>query len=167
LFYQIFPMKLVLISRTGQPAEPLSNLPEAAVEAGNAYISLYRSAGYRPPWVGYFALIDGICIGSCGFKSPPENNRVEIAYFTFPAYESKGIATQMAKALVKIAVKAVPGIVVAAQTLPREGPSTKILRKLGFKNVATLQHPEDGPVWEWRLAPPGAAAGEAAKQPNY
>ena len=34
-------------------------------------------------------------------------------------------------------------------------PSIKILRKPGFKNVATLQHPEDGPVWEWRPAPSG------------
>jgi hypothetical protein len=37
-----------------------------------------------------------------------------------------------------------------AHTLPRKGPSTSILRKLGFSRVGTIDHPEDGPVWKWR-----------------
>jgi len=60
------------------------------------------------------------------------------------------MATQMANALVNIALKAAPNINIAAQTLPVEGLSTSILKKLGFENIATLENPEDGTVWEWQ-----------------
>lgn len=143
-------MKLIAIAVAGEPSEPIINLPVAAREVGAAYKSLYEVGGYKSPWLGYFAIVDGCCVGTCGFKSPPENNRVEIAYFTFPDYEGKGIATQMAKALVTIAIDADPRIEVAAQTLPVDSASTTILRKLGFENVGAVIHPEDGEVWEWR-----------------
>lgn len=89
--------------------------------------------------------------GLCGFKSPPQNRRVEIAYGTTPGNEGRGIATQMARQLVRMARKAEEGITVTAQTLPEEGPSTAILRKLGFVLTGTIHHPEDGDVWEWHL----------------
>lgn len=151
-------MKLIAISRTGQPEKLVSDLPNEAIEVGAAYAGLYQMAGYQPPWLGYLALVDGVCVGSCGFKSPPKDNRVEIAYFTFPAFERKGIATQMARALVDISLTSAPDVIVVAQTLPKESASTKILKKLGLKHVATLEHPEDGLVWEWHLTQQGAAA---------
>ena len=40
---------------------------------------------------------------------------------------------------------------VFAQTLPEESASTSILRKLGFRLLGRVEHPEDGPVWEWEL----------------
>ncbi len=154
-------MKLVALSKSGRPEDPLTDLPKEALEVSSAYISLYQTVGYQPPWLGYLAVVDGVCVGSCGFKSPPKDNRVEIAYFTFPDFEGKGIATQMAKALVAISNKAAPHVSVAAQTLPKESPSTTILRNIGFEHIATLEHPEDGQVWEWQLAqqhpPPDAA----------
>lgn len=42
-------------------------------------------------------------------------------------------------------------VLIAAQTLPQESASTTILRRLGFALVGTVDHPEDGPVWEWQL----------------
>ena len=42
---------------------------------------------------------------------------------------------------------------VIAHTLPEEGPSPVILRKLGFEWMGEIVHPEDGPVWKWRLRP--------------
>lgn len=145
-------MKLIPLSELGQPTEPISDLPKEAIDVGAAYVSLYQSVGYQSPWLGYLALVDGTCVGSCGFKAPPKDNRVEIAYFTFSAFEGKGMATRMAEALLSMSSHAAPQVVVAAQTLPKESPSTTILKKLGFKHVATLQHPEDGEVWEWQLA---------------
>ena len=145
-------MKLIPLSELGQPTEPISDLPKEAIDVGAAYVSLYQSVGYQSPWLGYLALVDGTCVGSCGFKAPPKDNRVEIAYFTFSAFEGKGMATRMAEALLSMSSRAAPQVVVAAQTLPKESPSTTILKKLGFKHVATLQHPEDGEVWEWQLA---------------
>jgi len=112
---------------------------------------LYMSAGYVPPWTGYLAIEKDQCVGTCAFKSPPQDNCVEIAYFTFPGHEGHGVATRMAQALVQIAFEAVPGLTIAAQTLPEESASTSVLKKLGFQFAAELEHPEDGKVWEWRL----------------
>ena len=151
-------MKLFPLSESGQPTELIDELPKEAIDVGAAYVSLYQTVGFQSPWLGYIALIDGKCVGSCGFKAPPKDNRVEIAYFTFPPFEGKGIATQMVEALLAISSRAAPQVVVAAQTLPKESPSTTILKKLGFTHVATLQHPEDGEVWEWQFAQHGAPA---------
>jgi hypothetical protein len=40
---------------------------------------------------------------------------------------------------------------IVAHTLPQAGASTSILKRLGFECLGELQHPEDGPVWKWRL----------------
>ena len=143
-------MKLVRISADGTPDAPLQ-LPEVTLEVIVAYVKLYQMVGCISPWQGYIALANSSCVGTCGFKGPPLDGRVEIAYFTFPGNEGKGFATQMARLLVELARTTDPGLIVAAQTLPNESASTTILRKLGFVNMATINHPEDGEVWEWRL----------------
>jgi ribosomal-protein-alanine N-acetyltransferase len=143
-------MTLIGITSHGLPAEPIDALPAVAPEVGAAYLGLYQEAGFVPPWLGYFVLEDGCCIGSCGFKGPPANGRVEIAYFTFPGYEGRGHATGMARALLAIARETDPDIVVAAQTLPGPSASTSILKRLGFTMVGSINHPEDGKVWEWQ-----------------
>jgi RimJ/RimL family protein N-acetyltransferase len=84
-------------------------------------------------------------------------DRAEIAYFTFPDFEGRGLATQMARHLVDIALVTSPRITVAAQTLPQENASTTTLRKLGFVFKETLIHPEDGQVWEWVYQGPSAS----------
>lgn len=48
----------------------------------------------------------GRYVGACAFKSATTEIGVEIAYFTFPEFECKGIATQMARELVAIAESA-------------------------------------------------------------
>jgi RimJ/RimL family protein N-acetyltransferase len=144
-------VNLIEISLSGSPVEEMHDLPAVAAEACVAYVNLYNSVGFLRPWLGYLALQDFICIGTCGFKGPPENNRVEIAYFTFPEYEGRGYATRMASALIARGWDTNPDIIVAAQTLPNESASTAILRKLGFTLVGSITHPEDGDVWEWQL----------------
>ena len=150
-------MDLIAITESGAPAEPLPSTPEIATEAVQAMTQLYRAVAYEPPWIGYLAIENGGYVGICGFKSPPRDNRVEIAYFTFPEYESRGIATRMAAELILMAHNAVPALVVAAQTLPEENASTSILKKLQFRLVGTVDHPEDGLVWEWQLSNAPAA----------
>ena len=144
-------MKLIAITENGELAKPLSSTPPIAADVIGAMTRLYRIVGYQPPWIGYLALENGACVGTCGFKSPPQNNRVEIAYFTFPEYESRGVATRMAAELIRIALDELPDVTVAAQTLPEENASTSILKKLRFRLVGTVEHPEDGLVWEWQL----------------
>lgn len=144
-------MKLVKISAAGTAVEPIGELPAVAADIGPAYVVLYGNLGFVAPWLGYFALADDLIIGTCGFKGPPKDNRVEIAYFTFPEYEGRGHATAMARALIQIAREADADVRIAAQTLPAESASTTILRKLGFTLAGAVIHPEDGEVWEWQL----------------
>jgi [ribosomal protein S5]-alanine N-acetyltransferase len=68
-------------------------------------IEFYKRVGYVPPWIGYFVKLDAEIVGSAGFKGKPKNNKVEIAYGTFPQYEGKGIGTEMCRQLVLLALK--------------------------------------------------------------
>lgn len=148
-------LRLIAIGRDGTPLEPVEALPEIAREICAGMVAFYAKVGFVPPWTGYLALDAATCVGTCGFKSPVQEDRVEIAYFTFPEYEGRGYATRMAQALVALAAEARPGVLVTAQTLPAEGASTSLLKKLGFQRAADVQHPEDGLVWEWHYPAPG------------
>ena len=145
-------MELIAITETGELAKATPSLPEIATKVVKATTKFYGVVGYEPPWIGYLASENDTCVGTCGFKSPPQDNRVEIAYFTFPEHESKGVATRMATELIRLALDKTPAVTVAAQTLPHENASTSILKKLGFRMVGTVDHPEDGLVWEWQLS---------------
>jgi len=150
-------LSLVPIERSGTPADTGLQLPDIARQVCTATASLYESAGFVPPWLGYLALSDGQVVGTCGFKSPPVSGEVEIAYFTFPEFEGRGIASAMARALMALAVASDSGITVTAQTLREAGASTRILEKLGFRLRGDVVHPEDGEVWEWAYPPREAA----------
>ena len=113
-----------------------------------ATIAMYPNGQVDVPWTGYLAEDDGVFVGTCAFKAPPHCGEVEIAYFTFPEHEGRGVATSMARALVAIALE--HGVTrIKAQTLPARNASTRILEKLGFVCVGPVIHPEDGEVWEW------------------
>ncbi len=144
-------MELLAITENGELAKPISPMPVMAAEVVRATTQLYGSVGYELPWIGYLAFEEDTCVGACGFKSPPQNNRVEIAYFTFPPHESRGVATQMASELIRLAREKLPAVTVAAQTFPGENASTSVLKKLQFRFVGPTEHPEDGLVWEWQL----------------
>lgn len=144
-------MELIVITESGELAKPVPSTPHVATEVVKATTQLYRAVGYEPPWIGYLAIENGTCVGTCGFKSPPHNNRVEIAYFTFPGHESRGVATRMASELIRLALNNMSAVTIAAQTLPEENASTSVLKKLRFRLVSTVEHPEDGLVWEWQL----------------
>ena len=146
-------VSLITIDRDGTPRSYGGPLPEVTVEVFRKTRKLYESVGFEEPWVGYLALADSTPVGTCAFKSPPRDGRVEIAYFTFPGHEGCGLATAMAAELVVIARQNRPSVLVAAQTLPERNTSHRILEKLGFRHIATIDHPEDGTVWEWQLVP--------------
>ena len=142
-------IRLVPITEAGAAAESIE-LPPAASEILPVTAALYRSSGFVSPWIGYLAVHDGSTVGTCAFKSAPVNGRVEIAYYTFPGFEGRGIATEMAKRLVAIARTERPGIVVTAQTLPVRNASNKILESLGFTLAGHAVDAEVGDVWEWQ-----------------
>jgi RimJ/RimL family protein N-acetyltransferase len=130
-------------------------------EVAGAHHRLYQETGASEPWIAYLALEsagDGAAIiGACSFKSEPHHGQVEIAYFTFPGHEGRGIGRQMAAALVEIARREPSLVEVLAHTLPEVNASTRILEGLGFAHLGTVEDPEDGPVWRWVLRLPGPA----------
>jgi ribosomal-protein-alanine N-acetyltransferase len=145
-------LELIAITQDGELAKPMTAASPLATQVIKMTTQLYWAVGYEPPWIGYLAFENDANVGLCGFKSPPQDNRVEIAYFTFPEHESRGVATQMASELIRLAQGKMPDVTVAAQTLPEENASTSILKKLQFRLVGTVEHPEDGLVWEWQLS---------------
>ena len=94
-------------------------------------------------------------VGGGGFKASPQDNRVEIAYYTLPEFEGRGIATSAALELIDIARTAVSGILVTAQTRPVPNASNSILKKLGFAYAGIAMEGEAGEVWEWHLSASG------------
>jgi hypothetical protein len=116
------------------------------------------AAGERPsPWGGYLAIDDArrFVVGTCAFKGPPRDGTVEIAYFTFPAFEGCGYATAMAMTLVETAKQSPEVRRIIARTLPEPNASTAVLKKLGMRLKGEVTDPDDGLVWEWEL--PNAA----------
>lgn len=143
-------LRLIEIGEDGRPVEGVP-LPEIARPVCEATAAVYRKTGFVRPWVGYLAEQDGQVVGTCAFKTPPQGGRVEIAYFTFPGHEGKGVATRMAWHLVQIARHADNRIGIVAQTLPQENASTAVLRKLGFTRTGMAHDDEAGEVWEWQM----------------
>jgi ubiquinone/menaquinone biosynthesis C-methylase UbiE/RimJ/RimL family protein N-acetyltransferase len=145
-------MQLIEIKNDGTP-DPAIPLSGEALEVCEATAALYHREGFVPPWIGYLAVEGSSIVGTCAFKSPPRNNRAEIAYHTFARHEGKGLATEMARRLVAIARGASPGITIFAQTQPVENASNRIVQNLGFRFLGPVSHPTDGEAWEWELAP--------------
>lgn len=152
-------MRLEPIEKSGATRAPTQGASEVVAQIIEATLSLYGRRGYEVPWTGYLAVEAGHIVGSCGFAGPPIDGEVEIAYFTFPGHEHQGVATRMARALLTLCGPAASstGVLFIAHTLPEEGPSTSVLRKLGFRNVGEIQHPEDGRVWKWSQHGPSEA----------
>lgn len=143
-------MKLIEIGENGSLLRDVA-LDDFLQEVIEATVAHYQRTGFVPPWIGYVGVDGGVPLGVCGFKGPPADGRVEIAYGTAPGHEGKGVATALARELVKIAHSADSSLTVIAQTLPEENASTSILKKLCFRMTGMVEHPDDGLVWEWEL----------------
>jgi RimJ/RimL family protein N-acetyltransferase len=143
--------RLVPCGRDGQPVEPIGPLPPAVLAINEMSAEFYSRTVYEPPWVGYLAFDGEVVVGTGGFVGPPEDNRVEIAYGSLPEHEGRGHATRTAASLIAIARAARPEIEIYAKTLPEDGPSPAILKRLGFKLIGTAIDHEIGLAWAWLL----------------
>lgn len=138
------------IQRGGVVEVGTDALPAEAAGVLEGTAALYDLVGFSTPWICYIAILENQAVGTCGFKSAPDAGRAEIAYFTFPAFEGRGIATQMASRLLALAAETDRSVIIAAQTLRGRNASHRVLEKLGFTCTGTVEHPEDGTVLEWR-----------------
>jgi len=96
---------------------------------------------------------DKMLIGSGGYKGKAdESGMVEIGYGIAPEYRNRGLATEAAQGLVDYAFSQPKIEVIDAHTLAEVNPSTKVLERIGMKNIETLHDPDEGEVWHWRLS---------------
>ena len=140
-----------------QPPELDALLPGFAGDEVAAQATLSQSIDFltknpRPArWGSYLAQaeVGDMIQGYCSFiAAPDERGEVEIAYFTFPAFEGQGIATEMARQMLEIVDKCGAALVLA-HTLPESNASTRILVKHGFVRAGDAVDPDEGVVWRW------------------
>ncbi|MFM2360664.1 MAG: hypothetical protein RLY16_2657 [Bacteroidota bacterium] len=117
------------------------------------YEDYYPKVGFLEPWVAYLIIQENKVVGTCSFVSPPKDNQVEIAYWTFKEFEGQGIASFACKELIKIAQNTAPTITIIAKTAPEHNASTKILQHNQFSFTDTVQDDEIGDAWLWTLMP--------------
>jgi [ribosomal protein S5]-alanine N-acetyltransferase len=136
-------------SLAGQLAPSFGGDPAGALEVLTQTIDLLTRDPRPDPWGSYLAYDGETAVGLCAFKTAPDAaGTVEIAYMTLPAWESRGHATAMARALTEMAFAAGAPLVVA-HTLPQENASGRALRRNGFVHAGETIDPEDGLVWRW------------------
>ena len=105
-------------------------------------------------WWTYFPIHkkDNRLIGSGGYKGKPDDEGVvELGYEICTEYRNRGLATEMAKALVENAFKFEHVNLITAHTLGESNASTKLLQKIGFIKTAEINDPDDGLLWKWEL----------------
>jgi len=116
-------------------------------------LALFERTGVDTrPWTGFLAVdrAHRTIVGTCGFTSGPDpSGAVEIAYFTFPKFEGRGVATAMAGGLVGVALRSVGVQRLLAHTLPEQNASTRVLEKAGFVRTGDAVDEDVGLVWRW------------------
>jgi RimJ/RimL family protein N-acetyltransferase len=115
------------------------------------WLDLLRKSTAADPWIHGFAVIDketDLVVGGVGFKGPPVEGAVEIAYGIAPSFQNRGLASEAAEAGVAFA-KGQGVCRVIAHTLPERNASTHVLTKCAFVFVGPVNDPEDGLVWRW------------------
>ena len=136
-------------------AEYNIRLHEVAQPVAQQSLTFMKSFPYEtaPEWFGYLVVEQETrqLAGMCSLKGPPADGVVEIAYYSFPGFEGRGIGTEMARFLVERAAT-LPGVTaVIAHTAAERNASNRILEKIGMKFAGEEQ--EDGmPIWRWEKA---------------
>lgn len=129
--------------------------PADRVQLSADWLARLHASTSADPWVHGFSLVhreSGIVVGQCGFKGPPADGVVEIAYAVASDQQGKGYATEAAQALVAYASASGEVRVVRAHTLRAANASTRVLAKCGFGHVGEVIDPEDGLVWRFEKA---------------
>jgi [ribosomal protein S5]-alanine N-acetyltransferase len=145
-------LNFVLRSHEETCAQIAQMKPEDKAQLSPAWLALLAACTAADPWIHGFTLIDrknGTVIGSVGFKGPPADGIVEIAYGINPEHQGQGYATEAAAALVRYAFGAGRVHTVRAHTLPASNASARVLTKCGFRKIGEVIDPDDGLVWRW------------------
>lgn len=147
---------MTLIPRTRDEVRATIDAMSAEVRRNLSpgWLELLEKSSALDPWVHGFHVTNdaGLVVGLGGFKGPPCDGTVEIAYAIVPEQQRKGHATEAARALVSYAFTHAEVQVVRAHTMPDGVASQRVLQKSGFRQVGEVIDPEDGLVWRFELA---------------
>jgi len=148
---QVHTANLKLVPKTrDQVRADIAAMSEAdKAQLSPVWLTRLASSPAVDPWVHGYSLVERgseAVVGSCGFKGPPVDGVVEIAYGVSPEQQRRGYATEAAAALVAYAFRRTDVSVVRAHTLPDASASQRVLVKCGFERVGEVDDPEDGPV---------------------
>lgn len=137
---------------SGRPAADGLRDMYASDDVSPDWLAALRRYSEPDPWRHGFRVVHrerGLVIGGAGYKGPPSDGMVEIAYGIAPGFRGNGYATEAARALIDYASDT-PGVVlIRAHTLPEPNASTRVLGKCGLVHVGAFEDPDDGPVWRW------------------
>ena len=132
--------------------------PESVRDALPIILAHARAGGAPGPWsLGWYALWRAdepptLC-ASVGFKGAPREGVVEIGYSVLPAFQRRGVATEMVRGLVAWAFAQREGVVrVDATVEAGNAGSIGVLRRCGF-----VREDFDGASGLWRYALRGDA----------
>ena len=126
------------------------------------WLARTRASNAADPWLHGFRVVHrdtGRALGSCGFKGPPVDGVVEIAYGIHAAEQGKGYATEVAQALFDYASSREEVRLVRAHTLPDAPASKRVLEKCAFRYVGETVDPEDGAVCRFERSARALAGG--------
>ena len=145
---------LELVARTRHDVEAAieTMTPAEQAQLSADWLARLQASTITDPWVHGFSVVhrdSGIEVGTGGFKGPPADGTVEIAYGVEPDQRSKGYATEIAGALVAYAFASSEVESVLAHTLPDADASKRVLLKCGFVHVGETIDPDDGLVWRF------------------
>lgn len=91
-------------------------------------------------------------IGDVGFKGKPgPDGLIEIGYSIVPEFRGHGYATEACKALVGYAFSKAEVNRIRAHTRKNNPGSIKVVEKMGFHVIDSVDDPEEGPMWRWIL----------------
>jgi RimJ/RimL family protein N-acetyltransferase len=151
--------RLALVLQTPEDvrARIAAMAPAVRTEVSADWLERIMAATEPDPWLHGFAMVrrdTGAVAGYCGFKGPPREGVVEIAYGVNPGQEGNGYATEAAGALTQFAFASGEVAVVCAHTLPGSVASQRVLAKNGFERVGDAVDPDDGFVWRFEKGKP-------------
>ena len=155
------PFALLQLSKPDLEALAASRTPkgmESRVEE-NALLPAFvaarslalAAAGHPLPWSTTFLIVNSKSariVGGCGFKTIPQDGRVEVGYGFSPTARGRGAATAALKILLRRAFDA-GAIEVLAEVAPTNQASTRVVQKAGFEMAGARIDRENEYVIQW------------------
>ena len=152
---------LLQLSKTALEALAASRMPEGLegrattgsmppAFVASRSLELY-AAGHPAPWSTTFLIVndeDARIVGGCGFKTVPNNGRVEVGYGVSPSVQRRGAATAALKLLLRSGFES-GATEVLAEVAPTNHASTRVVQKAGFVQVGARLDNENEYVIQW------------------